>query len=180
MSSYGSLGALFLILCFSGPAFGDWQGTVWNNSPEQAEKTFRVPHRTAMPAEVQNYFGEARIAFDSYQVGDLAFHKGMLLFSDGKLYAIWMELKDPSLCDKLIAVLRVAYGEPAEDKTYKIVDEFPPDRTVRWYDQKQRNEINVFYTRYPAEMYSDDDCKLKYAPFIVPSPGQLLNSGGPA
>ena len=94
----------------------------------------------------------------------------MLLFSDGKLYAIWMKLKDPWLCDKLIAVLRVAYGEPAEDKTYNLD---PPDRTVRWYDQKQRNEIDVFYSRYPAEMNEDDDCKLKYAPFIVPSPGQL-------
>jgi hypothetical protein len=173
MSSCGlnGLSALvFALLCFSGTAYGDWQGTVWNNSPEQAEQDFRVPHRAATPAELQNYFGEARIAFDSYQVGDLAFHKGMLLFSDGKLYAIWMKLKDPWLCDKLIAVLRVAYGEPAEDKTYNLD---PPDRTVRWYDQKQRNEIDVFYSRYPAEMNEDDDCKLKYAPFIVPSPGQL-------
>ena len=120
-----------------------------------------------MPAEVQNYFGEARIAFDTYQAGDLVFHKGMLLFSDGKLYVIRMELKDPSLCDKLIAVLRVAYGQPAKDQMYGS------DRTVRWYDQKQRNEINVFYSRYPAEMNVDDDCVLKYDPFSLPSPGQL-------
>ena len=50
---------------------------------------------------------------------------------------------------------------------------FGSDRTVRWYDQKQRNEINVFYSRYPAEMNVDDDCVLKYDPFSLPSPGQL-------
>ena len=53
MSSCGlnGLSALvFALLCFSGTAYGDWQGTVWNNSPEQAEQDFRVPHRAATPA----------------------------------------------------------------------------------------------------------------------------------
>jgi hypothetical protein len=161
-----------LILCLTGMALADWQGTVWNSSPEEADKAFLVPHRASTQTEFQNYFGEAPIVFDAYQVGDLAFTKGHLNFRDGRLYQIWMSLKDPRLCEKLIAVLKVTYGTPAKDETTLFPGD-PPDHDVSWYDQKQNNQVNVFYRRYPAALNYDDDCDLKYEPFVAPSPGQL-------
>jgi len=161
------------ILCLTGMALADWQGTVWNSSPEQADKAFLVPHRAPTQAEFQNYFGEAPIVFDEYQVGDLAFHKGHLNFRDGMLYQIWMSLKDPSLCEKLIAVLKVTYGTPAKDETRPLFPGNPPNHDVTWYDQKQQNQVDVFYKKYPAALNFDDDCDLRYEPFVVPSPGQL-------
>jgi len=160
----------FAVACFSGTAFADWQGTVWNSAPAQADKDFRVPHRAATSAEHQNYFNRALLAFDNYEVGDLTF-SGVLLFDDGKLRGISMKLKQPWQCDKLISVLEARYGKPAKDKS---VGEQPyPKRYVTWYDQKERNEVDVNYSKYPPD--TDDDCYLQYEPFIVPSPGQLYN-----
>jgi hypothetical protein len=111
--------------------------------------------------------------FDDYQVGDLAFNKGHLNFRGGKLYQIWMSLKDSRLCEKLIAALKVTYGTPVRDETHALVPGDPPDHDVTSYDRKNHNEVDVFYKRYPAALNLGDDCNLRYTPFVVPSPGQL-------
>jgi hypothetical protein len=163
----------FAVPCLTGAALADWQGTVWNSSPEQADKAFLVPHRAPTQAEFQNYFGEAPIVFDDYQVGDLAFHNGHLNFQDGKLYEIWMSLKNPFKCEKLITVLQVTYGKPAEDETVSSFPGDPPDHYVTWHDQTHNNEVKVINRRYPGALNYDDDSDLKYEPFVIPSPGQL-------
>jgi hypothetical protein len=89
---YVTTGFGLAVLGLTGATLADWQGTVWNSSPEQTDKAFVVPHRAPTQAELQNYWGDP-IVFDDYQVGDLAFHKGHLSFRDGKLYQIWMGLK---------------------------------------------------------------------------------------
>jgi hypothetical protein len=160
--------------CITSSSFADWQGTVWNSSPQQADKDFLVPHRAPNQEEFQNYEGEAAIVFDDYRVGDLAFGKGHLDFRDGKLHQIWMSLKDPSLCDKLIAVMQAEYGAPAKDETFpRPFPDEPPDRFLTWYDIKNHNQVSLNNIKYPGALNFDDDCDLKYEPFIVPSPGQL-------
>jgi len=173
-----SVVALFLALtCFSRDTAADWQGTLWNSSPEQADQAFLVPHRNPTRLEFQNYFGEARIVFDDYQIDDLAFHKGRLNFQDGKLYQIWMELKEPQLCEKLITDLKLRYGTPIADRTFRLFPNNPPDHSVTWYDQENHNQVDVFYRRYPAALNFNDDCELRYIPFVVPasasSPGEM-------
>jgi hypothetical protein len=163
-----SVVALFLALtCFSRDTAADWQGTLWNSSPEQADQAFLVPHRNPTRLEFQNYFGEARIVFDDYQIDDLAFHKGRLNFQDGKLYQIWMELKEPQLCEKLITDLKLRYGTPIADRTFRLFPNNPPDHSVTWYDQENHNQVDVFYRRYPAALNFNDDCELRYIPFVV-------------
>jgi len=130
-----SVVALFLALaCFSRDTAADWQGTLWNSSPEQTDQAFLVPHRNPTRLEFQYYFGEARIVFDDYQIDDLAFHKGHLNFQDGKLYQIWMELKEARLCEKLMADLKLTYGTPVVEirliiplpgMTWKIITKSP-------------------------------------------------------
>jgi 2-iminoacetate synthase ThiH len=51
------------VMCLSDSAFADWQGTVWNDSVEQTDRNFRVPHRTPTPDELQNWFGEIQFSF---------------------------------------------------------------------------------------------------------------------
>jgi hypothetical protein len=162
-----SVVALFALTCFSRDTAADWQGTLWNSSPEQADQAFLVPHRNPTRLEFQNYFGEARIVFDDYQIDDLAFHKGRLNFQDGKLYQISMELKDPQLCEKLITDLKLRYGTPIADRTFRLFPNNPPDHSASWYDQENHNQVDVFYRRYPAALNFNDDCELRYSPFVV-------------
>lgn len=163
-----SVVALFLALtCFSRDTAADWQGTLWNSSPEQADQAFLVPHRNPTRLEFQNYFGEARIVFDDYQIDDLAFHKGRLNFQDGKLYQISMELREPVLCEKLITDLKLRYGTPIADRTFRLFPNSPPDHSASWYDQENHNQVDVFYRRYPAALNFNDDCELRYIPFVV-------------
>ena len=163
-----SVVALFMALaCFSRDTAADWQGTLWNSSPEQTDQAFLVPHRNPTRLEFQYYFGEARIVFDDYQIDDLAFHKGRLNFQDGKLYQIWMELKEARLCEKLMADLKLRYGTPVVDRTFRPFSDDPPDHSVAWYDQENHNEVDVFYRRYPAALNFNDDCELRYIPFVV-------------
>ena len=160
--------ALFLALaCFSRDTAADWQGTLWNSSFEQADQAFLVPHRNPTRLEFQYYFGEARIVFDDYQIDDLAFHKGHLNFQDGKLYQIWMELKEARLCEKLIADLELKYGTPIADRTFRPFSDDPPDHSVAWYDQDNHNQVAVFYRRYPAALNFNDHCELRYTPVVV-------------
>jgi hypothetical protein len=158
-------------ICLSGTAFADWQGTVWNSTAQQADKEFHVPHRVPTQPEAQNWFGAAAIVFDNYQMSDMGFQKGALLFKDGKLSAIWMKLKEALLCEKLITTLQATYGNPAKDE--KTLPPESPDHYVTWYDQKNNNQINVIYRKYPSDLNLDDDCDLKYEPLVVPSPVQL-------
>lgn len=104
--------------------------------------------------------------FDDYQVGDLAFYKGHLSFRDGKLYQIWLSLKDPFQCEKLITILQLTYGKPAKDEATHPTDS-PPDHYVTWYDQKHNNQVDVIYRRYPAVLNLDDDCDLTPAAFEI-------------
>jgi hypothetical protein len=69
-----------VLVCVSDMVLADWQGAVWNSSPKQAGKDFRIRHRAATQAEKTNWSGKAEIVFDNYRMGDLAFHKGALLF----------------------------------------------------------------------------------------------------
>ena len=163
-----SVAALFLgLACFSRDTAADWQGTLWNSSPEQTDQAFLVPHRNPTRLEFQYYFGEARIVFDDYQIDDLAFHKGHLNFQDGKLYQIWMELKEARLCEKLMADLKLTYGTPVVDRTFRPFSDDPPDHSVAWYDQDNHNQVAVFYRRYPAALNFNDHCELRYTPVVV-------------
>jgi hypothetical protein len=153
-------------------AFADWQGTVWNSSPEQPDKAFLLPHRASTQSGFPNVIGEAPIVFDDYRLGDLAFHKGRLYFRDGKLSQIWMSLKDPSLSEKLITRLQVTYGKPAKDETNQLPAHESSDHLVTWYEQKNNNRVEVLYRRYTRQLNLDDDCDLRYEPFVIPSPGQ--------
>ena len=106
--------------------------------------------------------------FDDYQIDDLAFHKGHLNFQDGKLYQIWMELKEARLCEKLMADLKRSYGTPVVDRTFRPFSDDPPDHSVAWYDLENHNEVAVFYRRYPAALNFNDHCELRYMPFSQP------------
>lgn len=108
-----------------------------------------------------------RIVFDDYQIDDLAFHKGRLNFQDGKLYQISMELKEPQLCEKLITDLKLRYGTPISDRTFSLFPNSPPDHSASWYDQENHNQVDVFYRRYPTALNFNDDCELRYIPFVV-------------
>jgi hypothetical protein len=146
----------------------DWQGAVWNTTPAEANRAFKVPHRPATPAEYQNYFNRALFAFDRYEVGDLTFHKGVLIFEEGTLKEIRMSLIDAGKCDKLLEILRLQYGEPAKDN-----ERGKYGRSVTWNDPKQRNKVTLSDRRYPDAPFLEDDCDLVYDPFIPAAPGQL-------
>jgi hypothetical protein len=141
----------FVLVCVSGMALADWQGAVWNSSPKQAGKDFRIRHRAATQAEKTNWFGQAEIVFDNYRMGDLAFHKGALLFRDGKLREIWMSLKETLRCDKLIANLQATYG-PADVSVLTV----SRADLYTWHDQTHNNQIKV--------VTSEDMCDLNYQP----------------
>jgi hypothetical protein len=123
---------------FAGGAFADWQGVVWNSSPEQVDKAFLVPHRTPTQAEFQNYFGEVPIAFDDYQVGDLGVPQRASEFTGWKAVPNLDEPEDPFQCEKLITVLQAAYGKPAKDESPSWTNT-SPSHYATWYDQKENN-----------------------------------------
>ena len=150
----------FGLVCVSGMALADWQGAVWNSSPKQAGKDFRIRHRAATHAENTNWFGQAEIVFDNYRMGDLAFHKGALLFRDGKLREIWMSLKEILLCDKLIANLQATYG-PAD---VSVLTASGAD-LYTWHDQTHNNQIKVLHRQFdPKVVAFEDMCDLNYQP----------------
>jgi hypothetical protein len=150
----------FVLVCVSGMALADWQGAVWNSSPKQAGKDFRIRHRAATQAEKTNWSGKAEIVFDNYRMGDLAFHNGALIFREGKLREIWMSLKEILLCDKLIANLQATYG-PAD------VSALTASRAdlYTWHDQTQNNQIKVIHRQFdPKVVAFEDMCDLSYQP----------------
>jgi hypothetical protein len=149
-----------VLVCVSDMVLADWQGAVWNSSPKQAGKDFRIRHRAATQAEKTNWSGKAEIVFDNYRMGDLAFHKGALLFREGKLREIWMSLKEILLCDKLIANLQATYG-PAD------VSALTASRAdlYTWHDQTQNNQIKVIHRQFdPKVVAFEDMCDLIYQP----------------
>jgi|SRR6516225_7390410 len=128
-----SVAALFLALaCFSRDTAADWQGTLWNSSPEQTDQAFLVPHRNPTRLEFQYYFG-----------------------------------KEARLCEKLMADLKLTYGTPVVDRTFRPFSDDPPDHSVAWYDQDNHNQVAVFYRRYPAALNFNDHCELRYTPVVV-------------
>jgi len=160
--------AALLASCFvfaSGSAFADWQGTVWNMSFEEADKSFRIPHHMRTPDDRRLWF--------TYTVNNLEFEWGALEFSaDGKLFAIGMRLKEPTDCDQLMEVLRRIYGKPAKEEMH----ERRPgalDNWMIWYDEKNHNEVKANYISYGGPPFLEPDCFLTYRPVVVPAPGSL-------
>jgi hypothetical protein len=80
-----------------------------------------------------------------------------------------MSLKDPWQCEKLASILRLTYGSPAEDQNLPDLGR----HILIWNDQKNHNRVLLIYQRYPPQLNYDDDCDLKYEPFVLPAPGQL-------
>ena len=165
------------VMFFPIVAFADWQGTIWGQSAPQADRNFQVPHRPPTSAEIQNWFGEIKFAFE-YSTSGLVFNKGALLFEDGKLYAISMKLKEPDRCDQLIEILRRLYGRPAKEEAPQFKSTKDPSldlgsaHWITWYDEKNHNEVHLTFRKY-GEPSIEDDCVLQYKSFVMPSPGQL-------
>jgi hypothetical protein len=149
------------MLGFSQSACADWQGTVWGMSLEEANKNFRIPHSiTPLDLPACDPRRLSCLYFD--YTATLEF-TGWLEFTDNKLAAIDMKLKDPSQCDELMDVLRQIHGTPAKERTNTDRTGERPFHEITWYDAKNHNRIRVWYDSNAALGYY---CNLRYTPFI--------------
>jgi hypothetical protein len=148
-------------LCFSNDAFADWQGTVWGMSVEEANKSFRIPHSITPQDLPACDLPRLRCLYFNY-TAVLEF-TGLLEFTDNKLDAIDMKLKDSSQCDELIDALRRIHGKPAKERTNTDGTGERSIHEITWYDEKNHNRIRVWYDTNAGSGYY---CNLLYTPFI--------------
>ena len=52
------IGLAFAVVCFTRTALADWQGTVWNSPPEQADKDLQVPARAPTSCRFRQDLGQ--------------------------------------------------------------------------------------------------------------------------
>ena len=154
------------IVGFSGSAFADWQGTVWGMTAEEADKSFRIPHRKPVPWEGDS----EKLEFDEYTTGNIAFDHGYLAFEYDRLVAWGMSLKDTGQCDSLFETYRSIYGNPASD------DKDRSGRIAIWHDASHNNQIFLQTTSQHDELLT---CSVIYMPLnppptkLTPEPGGL-------
>jgi len=130
-------------------------------SVEEADKSFRIPH-SITPLDLPACdVSRLRCLYFNYTAG-LEF-TGLLEFTDNKLNAIDMKLKDPYQCDELMDALRRIHGKPAKERTNKEGTDERPFHEITWYDEKNHNRILVWYDTNVASGYY---CNLLYTPFI--------------
>jgi hypothetical protein len=164
-------GALWLALVvgivgFSNSACADWQGTVWGMSVEEADKSFRIPHKKPVPWEGDS----EKLEFDEYTTGNIAFDRGYLAFEHNRLVAWGMSLKNTGQCDGLFETYRSIYGSPVSD------DKDRSGRIAIWHDASHNNQIYLQATYEHDELLT---CNLIYMPLnplpvkLTPAPGGL-------
>ena len=151
---------------FSNGASAGWQGTVWGMSPEEADKSFRIPHHPAGPVQFDEM---AKLAFDTYATGNIFFGDGVLDFKDGGLFEIRMALKWADKCDSLFDVLRGIYGKPETDDVIEPAKGDLGARFTEWMDENHNNRI------YLANWRAFGLCDVHYTRYTLPNPSPPPN-----
>jgi len=140
-------------------------------SPEQADKSFRIPHKPVTDDPPGMRFLKGYFKFQ-YTTGNIAFDRGGLHFDHGRLNLISMELKDATQCDDLLEALRGIYGDPAADEQNEHA------RTVIWHDNNNNNKITLqHYAQYAKTCWLNYEPLKPLKPFppfkLTPAPGGL-------
>jgi hypothetical protein len=157
------------VVGFSGRASADWQGTVWGMSREEANQSFRIPHRDGEEFNPYTYTD-----FDSYTTDSLIFSSGALVFLRDRLARITMNLKNAGQCDSLLETLQHIYGKAVSDGKKPILGYFV-EHTVIWDDAGNDNKITLKHY-----YISESVCRVVFEPLepppsikLTPAPGGL-------
>ena len=137
------------------PAAADWQYTRWGMGIDQAIRASGNALHPPTPEE-QNRYGVNDTAPSLVGTHDMgSFHFVAVLYFNGSnrsLSEVYLQLQDYGHSRALLAALRGLYGEPLGETRSNLGE------TVRWRDDKHRNEIHMY------DMSPISRMKLIYSP----------------
>lgn len=150
-----SLALMAAVTGLSGGASADWQGTKWGMSTNDADRSFRIPHKPNPNWVADDTFStlDGKFTFD-YVTGNVAFKQGELVFDrDGRLYAIQMVLENAWQCDSLRETLRSIYGTVASDETKQSMSDSGTWQSTVWYDKANNNKVTLGHYKWGCRVY---------------------------
>jgi hypothetical protein len=128
-------------LCAASPALADWQYTKWNMTIDQVQRASGNRLRQPTPQEQRDYTvnGTPPGLVGQYDTGTFQFRASFYFSVNGNLLSrAYLHLNDYTKARSLLDAMRGQYGNPlGESRSMGAA-------TMRWRDEKNGNEIEVF------------------------------------